>query len=79
MVSQTYLVKRIELLQEELESLKKTILKRSTGKPVSMHGIWKGVEFSDEEMDEVTTFVSAKRKRNQTYRCKEWHRSMEDL
>jgi hypothetical protein len=53
MVTETYLVKRIEMLQEELESLKRTILKKSKGKSASISGIWKGVEFSDEEIDEA--------------------------
>lgn len=53
MVTETYLVKRIEMLQEELESLKKAVLKKGKGKSAKLRGIWKGVDFSDEEIEEV--------------------------
>lgn len=50
MAAETYILKRIEMIQQELESLKKAILKESTGRPGSLRGIWKGVDFSDEEI-----------------------------
>jgi hypothetical protein len=54
MVTEAYLVKRIEMLQEELESLKRTVLKRGDEKkPVHIRGIWKGVDFSDDEIQEA--------------------------
>ena len=53
MVTDTYIVKRIEMLQEELEFLKKTVLKKSTKKPEQIRGIWKGVDFSDEDIETV--------------------------
>ena len=53
MVAETYLIKRIETLQEELEFLKRTLLKKSGECPVRLGGIWKGVDFSDEEIDEA--------------------------
>jgi hypothetical protein len=53
MVAETYLVKRIETLQEELEFLKRTLLKKGGDCPVRLSGIWKGVDFSDEEIDEA--------------------------
>jgi hypothetical protein len=53
MVAETYLVKRIETLQEELEFLKRTLLKKGRECPVRLGGIWKGVDFSDEEIDEA--------------------------
>lgn len=53
MVTEIYLVKRIEMLQEELESLKRTVLKKGAEKPAQIRGIWKGVDFSDEEIEEA--------------------------
>jgi hypothetical protein len=53
MVTESYLIKRIEMMQEELESLKRTILKQDTGKIVQIKGIWKGVEISDNEINEA--------------------------
>jgi hypothetical protein len=53
MVTDTYLVKRIEMLQEELESLKRAVLKKGKKKPVIVRGIWKGIDFSDEEIEEA--------------------------
>ncbi len=53
MVTDTYLVKRIEMLQEELESLKKTVLNKNRKKPGQLRGIWKGADFSDEEIEKV--------------------------
>jgi hypothetical protein len=53
MVTEIYIIKRIEMLQEELESLKRTVLKKGTGIPLKMRGIWKGVDFSDEEIEET--------------------------
>jgi len=53
MATETYLVKRIEMLQEELDSLKRTFLKKQSGKPVQIRGIWKGVDFSDDEIEKA--------------------------
>ena len=53
MVTDTYLVKRIEMLQEELESLKKTVLKKGIKKPAEMRGIWKGINISDKEIEKA--------------------------
>ncbi len=53
MATETYIVKRIEMMQDELERLKRTILKKGTGKSASLRGIWKGVDFSDEEIEEA--------------------------
>ncbi len=52
MVTDTYLVKKIQMMQEELESLKRIVLKKSTKKPEKFRGIWKGVDFSDDEIEE---------------------------
>lgn len=53
MATETYLLKRIEMMQEELERLKRTILKKSAERPITIRGIWKGVDFSDEEIEEA--------------------------
>jgi len=53
MVTETYLLKRIETLQEELEFLKRTLLKKGGDCPVRLSGIWKGVDFSDEDIEEA--------------------------
>ena len=60
MVTKPSLVKRIEIMQgeidkmqEELDFLKKTVMKKSTGKPVKLRGVWKGVDFSEEEIEAV--------------------------
>jgi hypothetical protein len=53
MVTEKYLLKRIKALQEELEFLKRTLLKKGGVCHVKLGGIWKGVDFSDEEIDEA--------------------------
>jgi hypothetical protein len=50
MATETYILKRIETMQEELEHLKKTVLKQGRKKTVKVAGIWKGVDFSDKEI-----------------------------
>jgi hypothetical protein len=53
MATETYIAKKIEMLQEELEFLKRTGLKIGHEKPAKLGGIWKGVDFSDEEIEET--------------------------
>jgi hypothetical protein len=53
MSTETYIAKRIEMLQEELEFLKRTGLKTGNGQPAKLGGIWIGVDFSDEEIEET--------------------------
>ncbi|MBI4333802.1 MAG: hypothetical protein HY673_21280 [Chloroflexi bacterium] len=53
MVTESYILKRIEILQEELERLKKAVAQRPAENPVSLQGIWKGVHFTDEEIEEA--------------------------
>ena len=53
MVTEIYLVKRIEMLQEELESLKRTVLKKGVKKPAQIRGIWKGTDFFEEEIQDA--------------------------
>jgi hypothetical protein len=53
MVTEKYLLKRIKALQEVPEFLKRTLLKKGGDCPVKLGGIWKGVDFSDEEIDEA--------------------------
>ncbi len=53
MATDTYILKRIEFMQEELERLKRTVLKTGSQTSVSLRGIWKGVDFSEEEIEEA--------------------------
>jgi len=55
MVTDNYVVKRIEMLQEELDSLKRTVHKALKRKKVKIRGIWKGIDISDEEIDKAKT------------------------
>jgi hypothetical protein len=53
MVTNTYLVKRIEMLQAELESLKNSVLEKGLKKPGQMRGIWKGIDIPDGEIEKA--------------------------
>jgi hypothetical protein len=53
MVTDSYLIKRIEMLQEELESLKRTVLKNNSEKTEQLRGIWKGIDISEDEIEEA--------------------------
>jgi hypothetical protein len=53
MAIETYILKRIEMMQEELEQLRRAILRKDLDKAVSLRGIWKGVDFSDAEIEEA--------------------------
>jgi hypothetical protein len=53
MVTEKYLLKRIKALQEVPEFLKRTLLKKGGACHVKLSGIWKGVDFSDQEIDEA--------------------------
>ena len=56
MVTDTnYLIKRIEMLQEELDSLKKTILSKTSERKVSLKGLWNGINIPETEIDRVKT------------------------
>lgn len=50
-----YIVKRIEMIQYELEQLKKLFVKRE---PKSLRGIWKGANITDEEIEEAKRSLS---------------------
>ena len=53
MVTDTYLLKRIEMLQEELDALKRVIINKTKKEKVTLRGIWKGVDITDEEIEEA--------------------------
>jgi hypothetical protein len=53
MVTEAYLIKRIEMLQEELESLKRTVLKKGTEQTEQLRGIWKGIDIPENAIDET--------------------------
>ncbi len=53
MATDSYVIKRIEMLQEELEMLKKTVQDKGTRKPVKLRGIWKGAGFTESDIEDV--------------------------
>ena len=53
MVDETYANKMIGMMQQELDEIKKTLLAKSGRKPTSLRGICKGVDISDEEIEEA--------------------------
>lgn len=53
MVDETYATKMIEMVQAELDQIKKTLLAGHEKQPVSLCGIWKGIDISDEEIEQA--------------------------
>lgn len=53
MSTETHVIKRIEMMQKELEDLKNKVLKKGSSEIVSLRGIWEGVDFPDEEIEEA--------------------------
>lgn len=53
MATEAYVLKRIEMIEQELEQLKKLLLKNGELKPVSLWGLWRDVDISDEEIEEA--------------------------
>lgn len=53
MAIDTYVLRRIEMLQKELDLLKSLVLNRPKGEVVSLRGIWEGMDFSDEDIEEA--------------------------
>ncbi len=49
---EAYIIKRIEMIQEELEELKK-LLSAEKRENVSLAGIWEGIDITDEEIEEA--------------------------
>ena len=52
MSREDYIVKRIEMIQEELEQLKKLLVEEEPS-GVSLRGIWKGADITDKEIEEA--------------------------
>ena len=52
MTREAYIAKRIEMIERELEDLRKTML-GGGGKVSDLRGIWKGVDITDEEIEEA--------------------------
>ena len=48
----TYIVRRIEAIEAELRRLRQFMAGEHTGK-TSLRGIWQGVDFSDEQIEEA--------------------------
>lgn len=53
MAMDTYILKRIEMMEQELAYLKKLLLNNGDLKTVSLWGIWRGMDISDEEIEEA--------------------------
>ena len=53
MTTEAYVLKRIEMMEQELERLKKAFLKKGKGEVISLRGIWEGVDVSDAEIEEA--------------------------
>jgi hypothetical protein len=47
-----YVVKRIEKVQRELEEIK-DLVSKGNGQNITLLGLWEGVDFSDEEIEEA--------------------------
>ena len=52
MSKEDYIVQRIEMIQEELEQLRKLLVEEEPS-GVSLRGIWKGVDITNEEIEEA--------------------------
>ena len=52
---QTTFKKKLKALEQELQSLRQALLlsKKKKGRPVSLEGIWKGVDISDKDIEEA--------------------------
>lgn len=52
MNKEEYVIKRIEMIQEELDQLKRFVA-GGKGKMVSLRGMWEGADISDEDIEEA--------------------------
>ena len=52
MSRELYITRRIEMIEEDLEHLKKFV-SIDEGKLVSLRGVWEGANFQDEEIEEA--------------------------
>ena len=52
MTREAYMAKRIEMIERELEDLRKTMLSGG-GRVADLRGIWKGADITDEEIEEA--------------------------
>jgi hypothetical protein len=52
---QTTFKRKLKALEQELQSLRQALLlsKRKKGRPISLEGIWKGVDISDKDIEEA--------------------------
>jgi hypothetical protein len=49
--TRTALLTRVELLEREIEEIKRRLLASAKPEPVSLRGIWKGINISDEDIE----------------------------
>jgi hypothetical protein len=55
----TYVIKRLEQIEEELKRLRELLSPSGKRrKPSSLWGIWKGVKFTDEDIEEAKRSIS---------------------
>lgn len=47
--------KKLKALEQELQSLRQALLlsKKKKGRPISLEGIWEGVDISDKDIEEA--------------------------
>ena len=52
---QTTFKKKLKALEQELQSLRQALLlsKKKKGRPISLEGVWKGVDISDKDIEEA--------------------------
>lgn len=64
MASQKHVLEvKLKALEQELQSLRKTLLLHHKGKqrPVSLEGIWKGMDISEKDIEEAKTTLFSSR------------------
>ncbi len=48
-----YILKRLEIIEQEIAEMKKRLLAPSKKKEVTLEGIWEGLTVTDEEIEEA--------------------------
>ena len=57
MKTDAYVLKRIEAIERELHELKKMVSDKES-KPVSLRGVWRDLDISDQEIEEAKRSLS---------------------
>lgn len=53
----SYVVTRIDAIQQELEQLRKTLAHQAAGRKTKLKGLWKGIEVTEEDIAEAKKSV----------------------